>query len=151
MNEANRSRLPNLKRVVRKKVNEESKKVEVVLSKMSTSNITQTNDSIYAAATVVTENLGVKTATNEKFIDKMLMKEVKQRKKNVSMAWVDYKKAYDRSHIHGRRSVWRYLELPTTVNSMTYRHLEAVLISMSGRNESPVMIHGDKKRECQHI
>ena len=31
-----------------------------------------------------------------------------------------------------------------TVNSMTYRHLEAVLISMSGRKESPVMIHGDK-------
>ena len=29
------------------------------------------------------------------FIDKMLMKEVKQRKKNVAMAWVDYKKAYD--------------------------------------------------------
>ena len=29
------------------------------------------------------------------FIDKMLMKEMKQRKKNVAMAWVDYKKAYD--------------------------------------------------------
>ena len=29
------------------------------------------------------------------FVDKMLMKEVKQRKKDVAMAWVDYKKAYD--------------------------------------------------------
>ena len=29
------------------------------------------------------------------FIDKRIMKEVKERKKNVAMAWVDYKKAYD--------------------------------------------------------
>ena len=27
--------------------------------------------------------------------DKMLMKEVKQKKKNLAMAWVDYKKVYD--------------------------------------------------------
>lgn len=32
---------------------------------------------------------------NQLFIDKMLMKEVKQRKKNVTMAWVDYEEAYD--------------------------------------------------------
>ena len=72
MNEANRSRLPNLKRVDRKKVNEEAKKVEVVLSKMSTSYITQTNDLIYATVTVVTENLGVKTATNEKEVGRRI-------------------------------------------------------------------------------
>ena len=29
------------------------------------------------------------------FIDKMLLKEVKRRKKNLAMAWIDYKKAYD--------------------------------------------------------
>ena len=29
------------------------------------------------------------------FIDKMLMKEVKQGRKNVAMAWVNNKKAYD--------------------------------------------------------
>ena len=29
------------------------------------------------------------------FIDKMILREVKMRKKNLSMAWIDYKKAYD--------------------------------------------------------
>ena len=52
-------------RVDKKKVSEELKKVEAVLSKIPTSDITQTNYLIYAAATVVTKNLGVKTATKE--------------------------------------------------------------------------------------
>ena len=35
-------------------------------------------------------------ATNDRlFIDKMIMKEFKMRKRNLSMAWIDYKKAYD--------------------------------------------------------
>ena len=29
------------------------------------------------------------------FIDKIIMREVKMRKRNLSMAWIDYKKAYD--------------------------------------------------------
>ena len=29
------------------------------------------------------------------FIDKMIMREVKMRKRNLSMAWIDYRKAYD--------------------------------------------------------
>ena len=29
------------------------------------------------------------------FIDKMIMREVKMRKRNLSMAWIDYKTAYD--------------------------------------------------------
>ena len=29
------------------------------------------------------------------FIDKMIMRELKLRKRNVSMAWIDYKKDYD--------------------------------------------------------
>ena len=29
------------------------------------------------------------------FIDKIIMREVKMRKQNLSMAWIDYKKAYD--------------------------------------------------------
>ena len=29
------------------------------------------------------------------FIDKMIMREVKMRKQNLSMVWMDYKKAYD--------------------------------------------------------
>ena len=29
------------------------------------------------------------------FIDKMIMREVKMRKRNLSMAWIGYKKAYD--------------------------------------------------------
>ena len=28
------------------------------------------------------------------FIDRMIMKEVKKRKKNLAMAWIDYRKAY---------------------------------------------------------
>ena len=43
-----------------------------MLSKMSTRDITQTNDLIFAAATVVTENLGVKTATNEKEVGRRI-------------------------------------------------------------------------------
>lgn len=66
MNEANRKRLPNLERVHRRKVIEEVKKVNAVLRKMSTSDITETNDLIYAGATLVTENLGVKIATKER-------------------------------------------------------------------------------------
>ena len=29
------------------------------------------------------------------FIDKMIMREVKMRKRNLSMTWIDYKNAYD--------------------------------------------------------
>ena len=37
------------------------------------------------------ENLG----DSRPFINKMIMREVKMRKRNLSMAWIDYKKAYD--------------------------------------------------------
>ena len=48
------------------------------------------------------------------FIDKMLMKEAKQRKKMLPWRGLTTKKPTTWSHIHGWRGVWRYLELPTT-------------------------------------
>ena len=45
------------------------------------------------------------------FIDKMVLREVKARKKNLNMAWIDYKKAYDKIWclIRGLWSVCNYL------------------------------------------
>ena len=40
---------------------------------------------------VAGENLG----DSRPFINKMIMREVKMRKRNLSMAWIDYKKDYD--------------------------------------------------------
>ena len=48
------------------------------------------------------------------FIDKMLMKEVKQRKKILPWHGLTTKRPTTWSHIHGWRSVWKYLELLTT-------------------------------------
>ena len=88
MNDKNRNRLLNLKRVDRKKVSEELKKVEAVLSKMPTSDITQTNDLIYAATTIVTENLGVKAAKKENKSDpwwkRRLEGQIQQLRRNLS-------------------------------------------------------------------
>ena len=41
------------------------RKVELVLEKINTDYITETNDLIYAAAVVVSENLGVKIGGNK--------------------------------------------------------------------------------------
>ena len=58
MDEPNRKRIPALKNVNKTKILSEVKKVELVLEKINTDNITETNDLIYTAAVVVSENIG---------------------------------------------------------------------------------------------
>ena len=58
MDESNRKRIPALKNVNKTKILSEVKKVELVLEKINTDNITETNDLIYTAAVVVSENIG---------------------------------------------------------------------------------------------
>ena len=65
MDESNRKRIPALKNVNKRKILSEVKKVELVLEKLNTDNITETNDLIYAAAVVVSENLAVKRGGNK--------------------------------------------------------------------------------------
>ena len=55
-----KDRLPTLRNVPRKKLLEETAKVDKVLSKLKTHSITRTNELFYAGAVVVTNRLGVK-------------------------------------------------------------------------------------------
>ena len=55
-----KDKLPALTNVSKKKLLEETAKVEKVLSKFKTHNITETNELFYAGAGVVTNRLGVK-------------------------------------------------------------------------------------------
>ena len=60
VNEGIRERLPALQKVNKKKLKAEVKRVNQVLEKMDTEEITNTNDFIYAGAVVVTEELGLR-------------------------------------------------------------------------------------------
>ena len=59
MNEKQRKPLPSLKKINKKQILKEVKELNEVLKKMSTDTITTTNDLMYAAAVIVSENLGV--------------------------------------------------------------------------------------------
>ena len=39
------------------------------------------------------------------YIDGAVIRKIKSRKKNLGMAWIDYKKAYDMVHIRGLKNV----------------------------------------------
>ena len=54
-----------MKNVNKRNILSEMRKVELVLEKINTDYITETNDLIYAAAVVVSENLGVKIGGNK--------------------------------------------------------------------------------------
>ena len=60
INEVERKRILSLKRVQRQKLMAEVKKMDNLLNKIQSQNISYTNKLIYAAAIVVTERLGVK-------------------------------------------------------------------------------------------
>ena len=60
VNKGVRERMPALQKVNKKKLNAEVKRVNQVLEKMDTEEITNTNDLIYAGAVVVTEELGLR-------------------------------------------------------------------------------------------
>ena len=55
-----KGKLPALRNVPKKKLLEETAKVDKVLSKFKTHSITRTNELFYAGAVVVTNRLGVK-------------------------------------------------------------------------------------------
>ena len=55
-----KDKLPALRNVPKKKLLEETSKVDKVLSKFKTHSITKTNELLYAGAFVVTNKLGVK-------------------------------------------------------------------------------------------
>ena len=55
-----KDKLPALRNVPKKKLSEETAKVDKVLSKFKTHSITKTNELSYAGAVVVTNRLGVK-------------------------------------------------------------------------------------------
>ena len=58
-----KDRLPSLRNVPKKKLLEETGKVDKVLSKFETHSITKTDEMFYAGAVVVTNRLGVKGAS----------------------------------------------------------------------------------------
>ena len=60
INEEERRRIQSLKSVQRQKLMAEVKKMDDLLNKIQSQNISYTNELIYAAAIVVTERLGVK-------------------------------------------------------------------------------------------
>ena len=83
-----KDKLPALRNVPKKKLLEETAKVDKVLSKFKTNSITKTNELFYAGAVVVTNRLGVKidkVAWREEPIWKRrLHKKIKELRKDLS-------------------------------------------------------------------
>ena len=60
-----RERLPSLREINRRKLKEVTKKVDAVLKKIETNDITTTNDVMYAGAAAVTDLVGVKRGNRQ--------------------------------------------------------------------------------------
>ena len=60
MERGREDKLPGLRNMPKKKLSEETAKVDKVLSELKTHGITKTNELFYAGAVVVTNRLGVK-------------------------------------------------------------------------------------------
>ena len=80
--------LPALKNIPKKKLLEETARVDKVLSKFKTHNITKTNELLYAGAVVVTNRLGVKTDKvawrKEPVLKRRLQSKIKEIRKDLS-------------------------------------------------------------------
>ena len=83
-----KDRLPALRNVPKKKLLEETAKVDKVLSKFKTHSITKTNELFYAGAVVVTNILGVKidkvAGRKEPMWKRRLQNKIKELRKNLS-------------------------------------------------------------------
>ena len=83
-----KDRLPALRNVPRKKLLEETAKVDKVLSKFKTHSITKTNELLYVGAVVVTNRLGVKidkvAGRKEPTWKRRLQNKIKELKKDLS-------------------------------------------------------------------
>ena len=88
MQSKERERLPSIKKISKKKILVEVQKVNEVLDKIKSNDITMTNDLIYAAAVVVTERLGVKMskrdAAKEPWWKRRLEDQIKQLRKDIA-------------------------------------------------------------------
>ena len=83
-----KDRLPALTNVPKKKLLEETAKVDKVLSKFKTHSVTKTNELLYAGAAVVTNRLGVNidkvAARKEPMWKRRLQNKVKELRKDLS-------------------------------------------------------------------
>ena len=83
-----KDKLPALRNVPKKKLLEETAKVDKVLSKFKTRSITKTNELFYAGTVVVTNRLGVKidkiAGRKEPMWNRRLQYKIKKLRKNVS-------------------------------------------------------------------
>ena len=83
-----KDKLPALRDIPKKKLLEESAKVDKVLCKFKTHSITKTNELFYAGAVVVTNRLGVKISKaaerKEPMWKRRLQKKIKQMRKDLS-------------------------------------------------------------------
>ena len=83
-----KGRLPALRNVPKKKLSEETAKVDKILSKFKTHSITKTNEFYYAGAVVVTSRLGVKTdkvaGRKEPMWKRRLQKKIEELRKDLS-------------------------------------------------------------------
>ena len=88
MQSKERERLPSIKKISKNKILVEVQKVNEVLDKIKSNDITITNDLIYAAAVVVTERLGVKMskrdAAKEPWWKRRLEDQIKQLRKDIA-------------------------------------------------------------------
>ena len=83
-----KDKLPALRNVPKKKLLEETAKVDKVLSKFKTNSITKTNELFYAGAVVVTNRLGVKidkvAGRKEPIWKRRLQNKIKELRKDLS-------------------------------------------------------------------
>ena len=83
----NRVRLPSLRGIDRRKLEISVQKVDAVLQKIETTDITSTNDLIYADAVIVNEIVGVKssgkTTDKEPWWKRRLQKQVSELNKDL--------------------------------------------------------------------
>ena len=88
MERGRKDRLPALRNLPKKKLLEETAKVDKVLSKFKTHSITKTNELFYAGAVVVTNRLGVKidkiSGRNKPMWKRRLQNNIKELKKDLS-------------------------------------------------------------------
>ena len=88
MLKTSRTRLPALKRISKEKILVEVKKVDNVLRKIRSENITSTSSLVYTGAVLVTETLGVKLKSKKSRIESMwkrrLENQIKQLRKDIA-------------------------------------------------------------------
>ena len=106
-----KDKLPALRNVPKKKLLEETAKVDKVLSKFKTHSITKTNELFYAGAFVVTNKLGVKidkvAGRKEPMLKRRLQNKIKELKKDLSQLEASKDKGVSNSR-HSERLERKY-------------------------------------------